>query len=52
MQLIYVSMAIMQVATPVAFWQALRYYLSVTGMLVELSVTIIQVTVSVAVMQL
>ena len=43
MQLIYVSIAIMQVATSCIFagFQVLR---SVTGMLVDLSVTIKQVT--------
>ena len=51
MQLIYVSMVIMQVTTSVAFWQVFRCYF-VTGMLVDLSVTIMQVTVSVAVMQI
>ena len=44
-------MAIMQVTTSVEFMQVLRWYF-VTGMLVDLSVTIMQVTVSVAVMQL
>ena len=42
---------IMQVITSVEFMQVLRWYF-VTGMLVDLSVTIIQVTVSVAIMQL
>ena len=50
-QLIYVSMGIMQVTTSVAFWQVSRCYF-VTVMLVDLSATIMQVTVSVAVMQL
>ena len=44
-------MAIMQV-TSVAFMQVLRKVLFVTGMLVDLSVAIKQVTVSVAIMQL
>ena len=44
-------MAIMQV-TSVAFMQVLRKVPFVTGMLVDLSVAIKQVTVSVAVMQL
>ena len=44
-------MAIMQVTTSVEFMQVLRWYF-VTGMLVDLSVAITQVTVSVAIMQL
>ena len=44
------SMAIMLLTTSVAFWQVLL--LSVTGMLVDLPVAIMQVTVFVAVMQL
>ena len=44
-------MAIMQVTTSVEFMQVLRWYF-VTGMLVDLSVAIIQVTVSVLIMQL
>ena len=44
-------MASKQVATSVAFWLSLGFQvlLSVTGILVDLSVTIMQVTVSVAV---
>ena len=41
----------MQVTTSVEFMQILRWYF-VTGMLVDLSVAIIQVTVSVSIMQL
>ena len=53
MQLIYASMAIMQVLTmSVAFLAGFQVLLSVTDMLVDLSVVIMQVTVSVAVMQL
>ena len=44
-------MAIMQVTTPVEFMQVLRWYF-VTGMLVDLSVVIMHVTVSVAIRQL
>ena len=44
-------MAFMQVTTSVEFMQVLRWYF-VTGMLVDLSVAIIQVTISVAIMQL
>ena len=44
-------MVIMQVTTSVQFMQILRWYF-VTGMLVDLSVAITQVTVSVAIMQL
>ena len=44
-------MAIMQVTMSTEFMQVLRWYF-VTGMLVDLSVAIIQVTVSVAIMQL
>ena len=40
------SMAIMQLTTSVAFMQDLRWYF-VTGMLVDLSVAIIKVTISV-----
>ena len=51
MQLIYVFMAIMQVTTSCIF-AGFQVLLFVTGMLVDLSVTIMQVTVSVGVMQL
>ena len=44
-------MAIMQVTTSVEFRKVLRWYF-VTGMLVDLCVAIMQVTVSVAIMQL
>ena len=44
-------MAIIQVTKPVKFMQVLRWNF-VTGMLVDLSVAIIKVTVSVAIMQL
>ena len=44
-------MVIMQVTASVEFMQVLRWYF-VTGMLVDLSVAIIQVTVSVAITQL
>ena len=52
LELIYVSMAIMQVIMSVAFFAGFQVLLSVTGMLVDLSVTIMQVAASVAVMQL
>ena len=42
-------MAIMQVTTSVEFMQVLRWCF-VTGMLMDLSVAIVQVTVSVAIM--
>ena len=52
MQLIYVSIAIMQVSMSVCIFAGYQMLLSVTSILVDLSVTVMQVTVSVAVMQL
>ena len=52
MQLIYVSMAIMQVATSVTFWQVFRCYFLLLVCWWIILLTIVQVAVSVAAMQL